>query len=359
MGVRRVALRATGGTGAARISIWFGLLLGLYGVLIPAAAQDEILEPGFDDSPLTEPVRVPQWFKVSFLDIQEDLNDVRGDAKRGLIVYFGQKYCPYCKALLERDFSKPDVEAYTRHKFDVVAVDTHGSRLVTDLDGTVLPENDYAARHEAQFTPTLLFYDANGQEALRLTGYHPVYELRAALEFVADGHFRAQRFRDYLARGQPALRDDGELNQEAFVAPPPHALDRSRIAGQRPLLVMFEQTECHACDVLHVGPLQSGPTRRLLQEFDVAQLDIADSTPVITPRGERTSARDWADQLGLYYTPTLIFYDRHGEEIIRVDSVVHFNRLRSVLRYVLEKGYLTYKNYQDWREHRAEPAAGS
>lgn len=317
------------------------------------------MEPGFDDQPLDEAVETPDWFKLSFLDLREDLADARRNGKRGLMVYFGQKFCPYCKVLVERDFARSDIEAYTRRHFDVVAVDTRGSRLVTDLDGTVLPESDYSERHDAALTPTLVFYDQQGRLALRLTGYHPPYELRAALEYVADGHFRGQRFRDYLARGESALRAQGELNPEPFLAPAPYALDRSQFKAQRPLLVMFEQPECHACDVLHAGPMQSERTRALLGQFEVVQLDMHAATPVITPMGRRTSAHDWADRLGLYYTPTLIFYDPSGREIIRVDSVVHFNRLGSVLRYVLEKGYLRHASYQDWREQQDVRAAAA
>lgn len=339
-------------------AVWLLLALSLVFQGGAQAASDDILQPGFDDSPLKQPVKLPAWFKASFLDIGDDIHEAAREDKHGLIVYFGQEYCPYCKALLERDFGKTDIKEYTQHNFDVVPIDTRGSRLVTDLDGSVLPESEYARRHEANLTPTLLFYDREGNEALKLTGYHPPYELRAALEYVADGHFRQQRFRDYLARGEPALHGEGELNQEPFFAPKPYALDRSRISGQRPLLVVFEQPECHACDVLHVGPLHSDATRSLVRQFDVVQLDMTAKTPVITPSGEHTNAHAWADQLGLYYTPTLIFYDQRGKEIIRVDSVLHFNRLRGVLRYVLEQGYLKYNSYQEWREHQAgEPAA--
>lgn len=323
-----------------------------------ALSQTDILRPGFDDTPLQHPVQTPAWFKTSFLDLREDLEDARRSGKSGLLLYFGQKYCPYCKVLLERDFARGDIKTYTQRRFDVVAIGTRGSRLVTGFDGSVLPESEYAARHRADLTPTLVFYDTDGNQALRLIGYHPPYELRAALEYAADGHYRRQRFREYLARGEPALHGEGELTQEAYFAPPPYALDRSRFGAQRPLVVMFEQPECHACDVLHVGALQSERTRRLLEHFDVIQLNMLAPTPVITPAGQRTSAEAWAEQLGLYYAPTLVFYDQEGREIIRLDSVVHFNRLRSVLRYVLDQGYTKYRNYQDWRAHQ-EPAPAS
>ncbi len=342
----------------------FEVILGFFllsGVLLPLPGHsaDDILQPGFDDSPLKKPVKIPAWFKVSFLDIRDDVKDAADEGKRGLIIYFGQEYCPYCKALLERDFGQTDIKTYTQRHFDIIAIDTRGSRLVTGLDGKVLPERDYAAKYEAQLTPTLVFFDPEGKQVLRLVGYHPPYDLRAALEFVADAHYRQESFPHYLARGEPSLHGEGELNHESFFSPPPYALDRSKVAAQQPLLVVFEQPECHACDVLHAGPFNSDQTRELLRKFDVVQLNRLAPSPVITPGGEHTTARKWAKALGLYYAPTLVFYDMRGKEIIRVSSVVHFHRLRGVLRYILEKGYLKYKNYQDWREHSPSGAAAS
>ena len=54
-------------------------------------------------------------------------------------------------------------------------------------------------------------------------------------------------------------------------------------------------------------------------------------TPVITPEGERTTARAWADALGLQYAPAVLFFDERGQELLRLDSVVGFQRLGRVL----------------------------
>ena len=60
-------------------------------------------------------------------------------------------------------------------------------------------------------------------------------------------------------------------------------------------------------------------------------------------------ASSWARDLGLFYTPSILFFDLHGREIMRVDSVVQFYRLRNVLRYIASGDYLTQPNYQAWR----------
>jgi thioredoxin-related protein len=305
----------------------------------------------FDDKPLPEAVTHPAWFKLSFLDIRDDLAEAVASGKQGLIVYFGQKYCAYCKKLLEVNFGeRQDIVDYTRKHFDVIGMDIHGQRPVTGLDGREWDERSFAQENHINFTPTLIFYDKEQREALRLSGYYPPYQFQAALEYVADGFYRRETFRSYLARADnPPVFGAGELNHEDFFLPPPQALDRSRIPAQRPLVVFFEQTNCHACDILHSEPLHNPEIEQRMLQLDAAQLDMWSDTPVITPTGEHTTARKWADQLGLFYTPTLIFFDEHGKEILRVDSVVQFYRLRNVLDYVLSGAWREYPTLQQWR----------
>ncbi len=317
----------------------------------PTAASDPTAM--LDDSPRATPVEHPDWFKSSFLDLPKDLSEAIAAGKRGLIVYFEQPNCAYCHKLLEDNFGLADVLDYTRRHFDLVAIDIWGDQEVTTIDRQTLSERDFALREETNFTPSLLFYDQDGQLALRLRGYYPPYQFRAALEYVADGHYRRESFRDYLARGENRLVfEPGDLNEEDFFAPPPHNLDR-RLPSERPLAVFFEQGDCHACDVLHGQALREPRIARQLAAFDSVQLDLWSATPVVTPSGERTTARDWAAELGLFYAPSILFFDEQGREVLRVDSVVGFYRLGRVLDYIGSRAYRTL-SFGAWRNARAE-----
>jgi len=308
----------------------------------------------FDDAPLEEPLSFPDWFKLSFLDLREDVREVREAGKQGLMVYFGQKYCAYCKQLLERDLEAEDIQAYTREHFDVIGINIHGDRTVTDMSGNELSESAMAIREKTNFTPSLIFYDAEGQEVLRLRGYYPPYRFRAALEYVADAHYKDEDFRQYLARADvPLVFEPGDMNDEPVFLPGPYMQDRSVVPGDRPLVVFFEQGNCHACDVLHTGPMQDPAIMERFEQLENIQLSFWSDTPVITPSGERLTARQWGERLGLFYTPTLIFFDNNGREIMRVDSVVQFYRLRNVLDYILSGGYQEYPTFQRWRTSRS------
>lgn len=307
----------------------------------------------FNDAPLEEPLSFPDWFKLSFLDLREDVREVQETGKQGLVVYFGQKYCAYCKQFLERDLEAEDIQAYVREHFDVIGLDIHGDRTVTDLHGNELAESALAVRDKTNFTPSMIFYNAEGQEVLRLRGYYPPYRFRAALEYVADAHYKDENFRQYLARADvPLVFEPGDLSDEPVFLPGPYMQDRSVIPGERPLVVFFEQGNCHACDVLHTGPMQDPAIRARFEQLENIQLSFWSDTPVITPSGERLTARQWGENLGLFYTPTLIFFDNDGGEIMRVDSVVQFYRLRNVLDYILSGGYREYPTFQRWRTLR-------
>ncbi|KAA3631164.1 MAG: thioredoxin, partial [Proteobacteria bacterium] len=240
----------------------------------------------FDDTPSLRHIPHPDWFKVGFLDLREDLGEAVSSGKKGLMVYFGQENCAYCEALMEVNFQLADVVDYTRANFDVVAVDIWGARDVIDIEGNTLTEREYAVRNETNFTPSFIFYDGKGDAAFRLRGYYPPYRFRAALEYVADGHYLVESFRDYLERAHPPPKFDLEdLNEEDFFDTPPYFLDRSRFPATLPLVVFFEQRDCHACDVLHSDPLSDPDVRRTLSAMRAVQLDMWSDTPVLTPDG--------------------------------------------------------------------------
>lgn len=313
-------------------------------------AQNDPITP-FSDRPLEESFTHPDWFKLSFLDLHDDIEEAAAAAKKGIIVYFGQEHCPYCKAHLQNNWGDPEIVKYTRENFDVIAVDVKGARNITAIDGTVYEEKAFAVEHRTNFTPSLLFYNAQKETVLKLQGYHPPYQFRAALEYVSDRHYANESFHDYLSRAVLAESYGKErLNTHPAFASPPYVLDRSNMSAARPLAVFFEQSHCHACDVLHAGPLGNDRITAHLKQMDVIQLDVQSDTRLITPDGRRLTARQWADELELYYSPTLVFFDEDGKEIIRINSVVWVYRLNSVLDYILTGAYKRHDTYQAWRQ---------
>ena len=304
----------------------------------------------YDDRPVPDQVVMPAWFKNSFFDLKDDLEEAKEAKKAGMAVYFGQKDCAYCKALMEVNLKIPDIMKYMRKNFDVIPLDIWNSRQVTDLQGVSLTEREYAIREKTNFTPSFIFYDLDGNVALRLRGYYPPYSFRAALKYVVEGFYKEESLKAYMERADPPGKFElEELNSQLFFERPPYALDRSHFKAEKPLIVFFEQKSCHACDILHTEPLGDLDVLELIDEFEVVQLDIEADDPVLTPAGENMTARTWSEKLGIFYTPALVFFDQSGKEIIRLDSVTGQHRLQGVLRYVLSGAYKKYPTYLEYR----------
>ena len=310
----------------------------------------------FDDAPLQSPLILPDWFKLSFLDLKDSLEEANANG-RGLIIYFERKNCAYCKAQLEINWGTADIVDYTRKHFDVIAIDVKGQKIVTDFNGDTYSEHDYAVKMKTDFTPSFLFFDRNGHSSLKLHGYRPPYQFRAALEFVADDHYHKESLANYMARAENAMSfGQEELNDnEIFEAKKKITdLDRSRNPDNKPLAIFFEHPKCHACDILHADPMNEPEIISQLMKMRVVQIDTTLNNPVITPSGEKTTNKIWAEQLNLSFAPTIIFFDNNGHQIFRIESVVKFNRLKNVLQYILEDGYKTYPTFHLWREKSYE-----
>ncbi|MFO8153766.1 MAG: thioredoxin fold domain-containing protein [Thioalkalivibrio sp.] len=322
--------------------------------LASAASADAGDLPAIDDTPRQIGLHTPEWFQLSFLDFREDLERAVDRGKMGLAIYFGMDHCPYCEVMINNNLAQPDIRQYFSDHFDVIALDVQGSREVITLDGERMTERQFAVERRLNFTPAFSFFDADGEEIHRIRGYYPPYRFRAALEFVIDRHDREGSFREYLARADPPPKfDTDDINYQEFFQSPPHMLDRSRIPAQRPLIVFFERQACHACDVLHSEPLSDDGVRDRISLFDAVQLDLDAKTPVITPQGDRTTAREWGEALGIHWAPSLVFFDENGNEIIRIDSVVALNRLRNVMDFVLTRGYEEFPTFERWRAAEA------
>lgn len=325
------------------------LLLTL--LLFPAtvmASSDDALQ--FDDTLLEEELIYPDWFELSSGDLRDDLKDAIAEGKQGIIIYFGQKRCAYCEKFLKLDLGTADISQYVQENFKVIPVDIWGIEDIIDTDGESYSERDLSIKYETNFTPSLIFYDKDGEKVFRLRGFYPPYKFRAAVKFVVEKFYEKENFRSYLARAEPGLffYEEG-LNERDFFTPAPFELNRIDKPQKKPLAVFFEQGNCHACDLLHSGPLNDERTITEIEKMQVVQLNMASDTPVTTPDGTNTTAKDWAEQLGLFQTPTILFFNEVGLEVFRVDSVVQFYRLWGVLDYVNKRGYRETTDYQSWR----------
>jgi thioredoxin-related protein len=311
------------------------------------AAQEGALDEG-----LTNPGHVdkPLWFKNSFLDLREDLAEARAADKR-LLLYFYQDGCPYCEKLINTNFAQRDIVEKTRRHFDVVAINMWGDATVTDQQGHEVTEKQFSVGLKVQFTPTLLFLDEQGKVALRTNGYYPPHKFIAALDYVAEKREQQERFTDYLAARSPQ-QSSGKLHIGNDYLKPPYTLQRHR--GDKPLLVLFEQHDCPACDEMHGEALRRIESIKLLKRFDIVLLDIWSSQPLITPDGRQLATDKWVQEQGIQYAPSMLFIDDSGKEVFRTEAYLRPFHTQSALEYVASGSYRKQPEFQRYIQDRAD-----
>ncbi len=308
----------------------------------------------FDDTQLEEVLVYPDWFKFSLGELNDDLAEAKKAGKKGIITYFGQKRCAYCEQFFKTSLADTDIKNYLQKHYDLIAFNIWGIDDITDTDGTTYTERELSIHYKTNFTPSLVFYNDEGTPVFRLRGFYPPYKFRAALQYVAEEFYKEETFSDYFARAIPGEYFLlGGLTERDFFLQPPYDLEVLR-ENNKPTAVFFEQGNCHACDLLHSGPLSKELSIHEIEQMNVIQLNMWADTSVITPQGKKTTAKEWAKSLDLFYTPSIVFFDASGKEIIRLDSVTQFYRLWGVMDYVNQEGYKTTRDYQEWRLKQRE-----
>lgn len=322
------------------------LLLTLVSLNVYAASEGE-LKPGMENPGSEEK---PDWFKISFLDLYDDIDEAAEDNKR-VMLYFYQDGCPYCKLLLEDNFGQRNIALKTQKYFDVVAINLWGDNEVTFGDHE-FTEKTFAAALKVQYTPTLVFFNEDKKPVFRADGYYSPEKFNVVLDFIGTKKEHEIDFRDYLAKvsPQPAV---GRLYTEVATVTTPDDLSTT-LNNDRHLLVFFEQKKCVECDELHQNILQRPDSKTALNKFDRAIVDIWDDRKIIKPDGKLSTVKKWVKELDINYAPSMVYFNDKGVEVFRSAGYLKAFHLQSIMEYVASGAYKKQANFQRYIDSRAD-----
>lgn len=321
------------------------LILSILSLPASAAGPDELISTG-----LVNPGHIdkPEWFKDSFLDLREDVVEASESGKR-VLLYFYQDGCPYCSRLIKTNFTQHDIATLAQENLEIIAINMWGDREVVDLQGATTTEKRFAIANRVQFTPTLLFLNEQGETIFRANGFYSPEKFKTLLSYVSERQETEVSFSNYLARMAPD-RSSGKLHKRADYL----TQNLRRQQGDRPLLVLFEQRDCVACDELHGDVFRRLEMIKLLRQFDVAFVDIWSNESITTPAGELVPVQKWLKSLNINYTPSMLFFDNRGQEVFRAEAYLRAFHTASVLEYVASKAYLEQSEFQRYVDGRAD-----
>lgn len=303
----------------------------------------DMVNPGYHDK--------PSWFKESFLDLREDVTEATKNNKR-VLLYFYQDGCPYCAKLLQDNLGQKKLANKTRKYFDVIAINMWGDKEVTGLNGQVTSEKKFTESMKVMYTPTLVFLTEKGKVALRVNGYYAPNKYETALDYVRGHNESKVSFRNYASKFLKKSTS-GKLHQQSFILKTPYNL-KKLVNSNKPLLVLFEQKKCHACDELHNDVFKRKETLKQIRRFNVVRLDMWGNDKLIDIQGKLITAKVLAKKLNINNSPTFVFFDKTGKDVFRIDAYLKSFHTQSVLDYIASGAYVSQPNFQRYIGKRAD-----
>jgi len=309
-------------------------------------AQEEIQKGKFLGA---KEASIPEWFYDSFLDLNEDIEEIAVENKR-LILFVSQDSCPYCHRFINKNLKDIQTRKKLDKYFKIVHINLFGSKEIIDTDGKTYTEKTFAVKRNIQFTPSLLFFDENAKQILRLNGYMNTDKFNLALDYIKDKKEKTITYKNYLLQAKKSSTSD-TLNQDKDLFTV--SKDYSRQNTHKKMAIFFESTKCKECDITHNTLLKNKSTRNNLKKLDVYQVDLNSNEIITTPKGQNINIKTWTKNLNISNTPTIIYFDENGDEIIRVESLFKTFHFQSIIDYVISEAYKTQKEFQRYLGNRA------
>lgn len=138
-----------------------------------------------------------------------DLRRPRQGAAKPLAVLFEQKHCAACDELHSLGFKDKGTLTLIG-KFDVARLELFGKQAIVTPGGKKLDEETWARELKVAYTPTIVFFDAQGKEAFRVEAYLRPFHLQSSFDYVASGAYRTQpNFQRYIQARAEKIRGRG------------------------------------------------------------------------------------------------------------------------------------------------------
>ncbi len=316
-------------------------LVVLLGLLLTAKAAETATRGSITGGVAHE---APDWFKESFLDIADDVDDAT-DAGKHVLLFFQLNDCPYCDRMLAECFQAEPLRGYIQQHFDTIAINVRGDRDIAFNEEISVTDKELSDILKVAATPAILFLDQDNKTVVRVNGYRAPERFRQVLEFVATKSYQTTRLGAYL---QARLDDDVyQLRPNPLFS---KTRDLSSIDG--PLMLIFEDGSCYDCNEFHDGILAHELVRKEIEAFTIVRLDASSTETIIDVFGNKTTAAELARQHEMIYRPGVLAFD-DGNLVRRHDSLTFPHHFKESMRYVAGKHYQE-TDYQSYSQQRTE-----
>ena len=130
-------------------------------------------------------------------------------ADRPLAVLFERPGCRNCDILHERVLANPDTRSLLQ-QFDAVQLDMQSDTPVITPDGRKLTASEWAGELNLGFAPSLVLFDKQGVEVMRIDAFIKTFHFQSVLDYVLQEAYRDEpSFQRFISARAEHLRESG------------------------------------------------------------------------------------------------------------------------------------------------------
>ena len=319
--------------------IVLGFFLSLFSISNLSANEGKIVGGSMHE--------IPSWFKESFLDIAEDIEEAKENNKH-IMLFMDLEGCPYCtKMLKENFFAENKTSEFIKKYFDVIEINVKGSREIAWDEETTLTERELAEKLQIQYSPTILFFNYDKEVVVRVNGYRSPVNFKYILEYVQGKHYENMSLTEYANKITKQTLYTFKENKMFS-----NLKDLSQSKGA--VAVVFEDGSCTQCDYFHNRLLKNEDVINEIKNFTIVRLDATSNEEIIDIDGNKTTPKQWVEKINLDYRPGILLYD-DKKLISTVDALLYPFHFKELLRYVSGKFYEKYPvSYLDYLRDRQD-----
>jgi thioredoxin-related protein len=136
----------------------------------------------------------------SWIGFNEGMKQAASSGKL-VIVDFSTEWCIWCKKMDTEVFSKPVIAARLSNNFVTVRLDAESEAPLV-YRGRSMKTSAFTALMKVEGYPTLIVFDAKGNEVTRLSGYVESDLFSVFLDYLGKGCYRKVTFEQFYFGGR-------------------------------------------------------------------------------------------------------------------------------------------------------------
>ncbi|MBL7002462.1 MAG: thioredoxin fold domain-containing protein [Gammaproteobacteria bacterium] len=285
----------------------------------------------------------PDWFKESFLEIAEDVEEATEEGKH-VLLFFQLNGCPYCDRMLKESFETSPYADYIQQKFDVIAVNVRGDREIAFNEEVNVTEKTLSEMLNVRATPAIVLLNEDNKTVVRVNGYRAAERLKEVLQYVdSKAYAKGIKLSEYL---------DSQFTEAVYQsrANPifTQTSDLSTIKG--PLALVFEDAGCYECNELYDDILAREEVKKEVKPFTFVRINLESDGDIVDVDGQKLSLKALAEKYKMIYRPGILLFNE-GQLHRRYDSLLFSHHFKEGFRFVAGQHYKNgdYGHYSEKR----------